>query len=233
MTVATPETLDGVGLLAELPPDARSAIAKQCRWKRYSSGEQIIDRQSETRDVFFVISGRARVVIYSSSGREVTLDDIETGGFFGELAALDGAPRSASVMAISDSMVATLPPEVFLRVIRDHSSVAMQVLWRLTAIVRAATDRIVDLSTLGANNRVQAEILRRAMDAGMDDEGRAVITPIPVHSDLASRVSTTRETVARVLNDLARKGIVKRDRNALIVEDVGRLELLVEDMTNA
>lgn len=232
MTAKTPDSLNGITLLAELTADRREAVAKLCRWKRYGAGEQIIDRQSETRDVFFVVSGRARVVIYSISGREVTLDDIEAGGFFGELAALDGAPRSASVMAITDCLVAALPPEAFMRVICDNASVAVQVLSRLAAVVRAATDRIVDLSTLGANNRVQAEILRRAQEARTDDGNRAVIRPIPIHSEVASRVSTTRETVARVLNDLARKGIVRRDRDALIVEDLGRLEVMVADVTS-
>jgi CRP-like cAMP-binding protein len=101
----------------------------------------------------------------------------------------------------------------------------------LTAIVRAATDRIVDLSTLGANNRVQAEILRRALDTEEDEEGNPIISPIPVHGEVASRVSTTRETVARVLNDLARKGIVRREREALVVTDLGRLEIMVADMS--
>ncbi|WP_413205949.1 Crp/Fnr family transcriptional regulator [Rhodospirillum sp. A1_3_36] len=227
----TLETLDGIALLADLDPARREAIAKQCRWKRYNANEQIIDRQSETRDVFFMISGSARVVIYSLSGREVTLDDVPSGGFFGELAALDGAPRSASVMSISESLVASLPPEAFLRVIRENPSVAMLVLGRLTAIVRAATDRILDLSTLGANNRVQAEILRRALDAKENEKGDPVISPIPVHGEVASRVSTTRETVARVLNDLARKGIVKRERDALVVTDLGRLEVMVADLS--
>lgn len=231
-TTKASESLDGVALLEDLTPEGRAAIARQCRWKRYAAHEQIIDRQSETRDVFFVVQGRARVVIYSISGREVTLDDIEAGGFFGELAALDGAPRSASVMAISDCLVAALPPEAFLRVIRDNPSVAIHVLGRLAAVVRSATDRILDLSTLGANNRVQAEILRRAQDAAGEDDERAVIRPIPVHGEVASRVSTTRETVARVLNDLARKGIVRRDRDALVVEDMETLRVMVAEVSS-
>ncbi|CCG06870.1 Crp/Fnr family transcriptional regulator [Pararhodospirillum photometricum] len=224
------DSLDGIALLEELDPSQRQELARLCRWRRYAAGEQIIDRQSETRDVFFVVRGQARVVIYSASGREVSLDDITEGGFFGELAALDGAPRSASVMAVSECLVATMSPELFLKIIREQGSVAMQLLWRLAAMVRASTERIVDLSTLGANNRVQAEILRRALEARTDPEGRPVIQPIPVHGEVASRVSTTRETVARVLSDLARRGIVRRERDALLVLDLGRLEVMVSDM---
>jgi len=57
-----------------------------------------------------------------------------------------------------------------------------------------------------------------------------VIAPIPVHSDIAARVSTTRETVARVLSDLSRDGLVERRADALVVRDVSRLETMVEDV---
>ena len=72
-------------------------------------------------------------------------------------------------------------------------------------------------------------ILRLAR-AAANGEGKASISPIPVHSDLASRVSTTRETVARVMGDLSRQGILKREKNALLVLDVERLAAIVEDV---
>ena len=101
---------------------------------------------------------------------------------------------------------------------------------RLTSIVRHATDRIMELSTLGANNRVHAELLRQARAAGRGDSGKVVLRPIPVHGDIASRVSTTRETVARVFNELARGHIIRRERDALVVLDLARLEALVEEV---
>lgn len=223
-------TLDRVELLASLSPAERESLAAQCRWKRYEAGEQIIDRQSESRDVFFVASGTVRVVIYSLSGREVALDDIHAGGIVGELAALDGNPRSASVMAVAETVVASLTHGQFFALLRDHPDVAVAVMRRLANIVRTATTRIMDLSTLGANNRVHADLLQLTRGAPLTDEGHAVISPIPVHSDIAARVSTTRETVARVLNDLSRKKIVRRDQNALVVLDVDRLSEMVEEV---
>lgn len=156
-------TLEGIELLESLSPAERAAVASRCLWHRYRPGEQIIDRQSDSRDVFFVASGTVRVVIYSLSGREVALDDIRTGGVFGELAALDGNPRSASVMAVDDTTVATLSHEQFFTLMREHPDVALAVMRRLAYIVRTATTRILDLSTLGANNRVHADLLQ--MDA--------------------------------------------------------------------
>ncbi len=218
-----------IDLLADLEPAVRKKVALQCSWRRYASGEQIIDRQSEATDIFFVIEGSVRVVNYSYSGREVTFDDLESGSYFGELAAIDGEPRSASVMAITPCYIACMSQERFLSLLEQYPAIALNLMRGLTRVIRASTLRIMDLSTLAANNRVQADLLRQARNL-MDDDGKAVISPIPVHADIASRVSTTRETVARVLNDLARKGIVVREKNALVISDLENLREMVEDV---
>lgn len=223
------ESLAGIRLLEGLSNDEIARIEKACVWKHYAPHEQIIDHQSDTRDVFFIVDGRVRVVNFSLSGREITLDDFHAGGYFGDLAAIDGQPRSASVMALTDTLTASLSPERFLKLCADHPPVALRVMQNLTHIIRTATDRIMDLSTLAANNRVHADLLRQAKQH-MVDERRAEISPIPVHGEIASRVSTTRETVARVLNELARQGIVERKKNALVVHDVEVLENMVEEV---
>ncbi|WP_245689278.1 Crp/Fnr family transcriptional regulator [Roseospirillum parvum] len=223
------DELGRIPLFAGLAPAERAAIARQCRWRRFAAGEQIIDRQSESRDVFFVVSGRVRVIIYSVAGREVTLDDLLAGDFFGELAAIDGNPRSASVMALEETRLAVVGGSTFLDLVLGRPALALAVMARMVGIIRNSTDRIMDLSTLGANNRVHGELLRLAR-LGDGGEGPPVIRPIPVHSDLASRVSTTRETVARVLNDLARRDIVRRERDALVIVDAARLHKMVEDV---
>jgi CRP-like cAMP-binding protein len=175
------------------------------------------------------VRGRVRVVNYSVSGREITFDELASGSYFGELAAIDGAPRSANVIAVEDTLILALPRGAFLDAISQHPAVAARVMRRLASIVRSANERIMDLSTLAAQNRVQAELLRQAQ--GRERRANAaIIAPIPVHSDIASRVSTTRETVARVMNDLARKGIVERRKGALVIHDMRRLESLVEDV---
>ena len=199
-------------------------------FQTFAAGEHIIDGQSDSRDVYFVIEWTVRVVNYSLSGREVALDDISAGGYFGELAALDGGPRSAFVMAQGgEAVTAAMPYEVFLDLLAKKPVLGLEIMKRLTRIVRSATERIMDLSTVGANNRVHAELLRQAW-AGKMNGNTATIAPIPLHADIASRVSTTRETVARVLNDLARSGVVERRKDALFVRDMARLAMLVEDV---
>ena len=223
------EDLGKIGLLCDLSKSVLSDTAKSCRWRSYSANEQIIDRQSEATEVFFVLEGRVRVVNYSISGREITLDDVDAGGHFGELAAIDGEPRSASVMALSYCSVAIMAQDNFLALINENASIALKVMRGLASIIRNSTERIMDLSTLAANNRVQADLLRLALN-NRNSNNTACLSPIPVHADIASRVSTTRETVARVMNHLARQGIVERKKNVLVIQDMQRLQKMVEEI---
>ncbi len=218
--------LADIELLSDLKDFDLEDLARKCNWKHFGANEQIIDRQSETHDIYFVVEGRVRIANFSLSGREITLDDLSKGAHFGELAAIDGSPRSATVIALSDCHLASLSPGYFEELCKTHPDIAFRVMRSLTTIIRSATERIMDLSTLAANNRVQAELLREAK-LNMTADNRAEISPIPIHSAVASRVSTTRETVARVMSDLARKGIVERAKDTMIVLDMTRLEDMV------
>ena len=222
-------SLGGISLLSDLPEKALVEISKRCSWRKFSTGEQILDRHSDSCDLYFIVEGRARVVIYSFSGRDVTFDDREAGDYFGELAALDGEPRSANVVALEETVVAILSQDGFLQMLMTYPQVTVRILKNLAKIVRISTDRIMDLSTLGANNRVHAELLRLAA-SNVDDDNMARISPIPIHGDIASRVSTTRETVARVFSDLTREMILQRDPDALVILDVERLTDIVQEV---
>ncbi len=212
-------------LFASIDPDDLKLIEARCQWWHLAAGEQIIDRESDNRDVYFVIEGAVRVVNYSSTGREVAYAVNEAGSYFGELAAIDGKRRSASVVAVTDCLLASFPPGIFLKLLVKHPSVSMLVLQRLTDMVRVSNDRIMDLSTLKAVQRVCVELLRLTKpDAAVRDIW--VIRPMLSHSDIASRASTTRETVARVLGQLSSKGIVERKHKALYIRDKGQLENL-------
>lgn len=223
------QTLAGIDLFTGMPAEVVKTLEQACRWKRYKADEQIIDRDSDSRDVHFVVAGKVRVVNYSLSGREVTLDDLAAASYFGELAAIDGQPRSAGVMAVTDALIASLPQGQFLELLRRQPELAMRVMLRLARIVRTATGRIMDLSTLGANNRVHAELLRLARKAAPEGD-QALISPVPVHSDVASRVSTTRETVARVISALTQDGILEKKKDGLLVKNIERLQDMVEDV---
>lgn len=219
-----PRSLAHVDLFATLKDEARQALERRCLWRRWATGEQIIDRETISNDVYFLVSGRARVVDYSDTGhREVIFDEIEPGGYFGELAAIDGEPRSANIVAVEETVTAALSAGAFVDILFEHREAGMIFMRRLTEVVRQATTRIMDLSTVGAHNRIYAELLRLARTGGGRAPNTAAIQPVPVHSEIAARVSTTRETVARALSELTHRGLLQRHQDSLIILDVKAL----------
>ena len=221
------QSLARIELFWDCEEEDRKRVEARCRWRKYQPQDLVIDAGADTHEVHFIVSGRVRVMNHAASGREVSFEDIEAGGLVGEFAAIDGGERSASVIAVEPTVTAALDARNFLNVMSDHPDVGLAMMKHLTHMVRQASGRIMELSTLGAHNRVHAELLRLARKAGGEDAAQARIYPIPVHADLAARVATTRETVARVLSDLTKRGIVQRDGNALAIPDIAALESLV------
>jgi CRP/FNR family transcriptional regulator, cyclic AMP receptor protein len=216
-----------VALLQGLPPERLDAIAKQCAWRLYSAGDQVVSRASSDRGVYLVSSGKVRVTTYSASGRQVTFRDVAAGDSFGEVAAIDGLPRSADVQALEDTLLATLPHDVFQRLLSDEPSVVQQVLERLTRLVRSLSERVIDISTLAVQHRIHVELLRLAHESGVANNN-ARIDPAPKHADLAGRVSTNREQVSREMSALQQAGMLSKDGRALLVNDVEQLSRMVE-----
>jgi CRP-like cAMP-binding protein len=222
--------LAGISLLRNLSSADLAALARRCGWCRYQAKQEVFGYQDEARHVCFIAEGAVRVTIYSFSGREVAFRDLAAGDSFGELAAIDGGPRSASVVALADTLLACLPAEAFWEVLRTQPSVAEATLKRLAGLVRQLSDRVVEFSTLGVSNRIHAELLRLARDHHRDGGGRVVIAPAPTHAEIASRVSTHREAVSRELSELARAGLVERRNGALLIRDVERLGRMVDEV---
>jgi CRP/FNR family cyclic AMP-dependent transcriptional regulator len=226
MNNATP-SLSGIELFDGLAGSDLDTIAHLCRWQRYGAHQYIIGHQDETNDVYFIVGGRVRVTVFSPSGKEVSFADLAAGKSFGEMSAIDGAPRSATVIALSDTVLASMPAKAFRRVLNGHPDVAAKMMQYLVGMVRKLSDRVVDFSVLAVRNRIHGEVLRLARDQGLDGD-TAVITPVPTHADIASRVSTHREAVTRELNALTRDGLIERRDGALVIVDVARLAQLVE-----
>lgn len=220
-------SLSKVELLKDISSRELRAIELACTWRKCKAGDEIISRESASRDVIFVIEGELRIVNFSLTGREVAYAEVTAGSYFGELAAIDGAPRSANVVAHRNCLLACLAPAHFRKVISDHPDVAIQVLEKLARIIRICDDRIMDLATLGAHQRVYRELAKLVTEDPIR-KGSWLIYPTPTQAAIASRASTTRETVARVMSQLASADILERKSKTLYVRDIERLNLLIE-----
>jgi CRP/FNR family cyclic AMP-dependent transcriptional regulator len=222
-------SLDHVVLLRGLPPAVIKDISDTCTWRVYEKESTIVAHNDATRDVMMVHFGTVRVVQFSSSGREVDYADIGAGGHFGEIASIDGGPRSAHVVSLTRSVIVILPEEKFMALLRGHPDFALGVMRRLTSIIRGVNIRVRDLSVLKAADRVAVELCRLANAHLGDPSGRVIIKPMPTATAIANRTGTTRETVTRTLTDFARRGYVKRINSDLEILKLDALEKMVLD----
>ncbi len=203
--------------------------ALSTRWSAasYKHSEMIIAHGDSGRDVFFLLEGRARVTLFSEDGKEIAYRDIVPGDIFGELACIDGRTRSASIVALEATRAARLPPAAFRELVENHPRLAWSLLEHLSALLRRMTDRVFEYSTLVVRKRLILELIRRAQEAGAS--GRQVaINPAPTHFELASGISTHREAVSREMSALAKRGLIQKQGNRLVLADLAALEALAQ-----
>ena len=129
--------LASISLLEGRSDEEKRELEKRCRWWRYKANEQILDKDSNDRDVYFVAEGTVQIVNFSMTGREIALARLHSGNFFGELSAIDGQPRSASVVALEDCLLGSLSPQlssIKSSAIQNWLSVCWAG-WRLSCVV--------------------------------------------------------------------------------------------------
>jgi CRP/FNR family cyclic AMP-dependent transcriptional regulator len=228
-TALRADSLAGFQLFQDLPSDAMAALSRRCQWRRYCAHQIILGYRDDSREVFLIVRGQVRVTFFSECGREVSFRDLPAGEMFGELSAIDGLPRSCTVVALTDTMVAVMSADLFWDLLREHESVNAWILRRLARLARALSERVVEFSTLTVHKRIQVELLRLARETAPGQKC-AVVFPAPTHAELASRVSTHREAVTRALGELARAGIVERRGGTLVIRDVEALAAMVNEV---
>ena len=222
------ERLRLIPLFADTDPDTAERLAERCRFVDYEPEETILDRKDPSTEVRFVVSGDVRIVMRVAEGREYILNDGGPGDLFGELSAIDGGGRSASVVAVTRVHCCLMPAAVFHEAIDDDVDVRWTIMERLAGLVRRLSEKVIEYSFLQAKHRIYAELLRMSVPRrGMD--GERVVTPPPVQRELADRIGSRREVVSRVLGDMERNGVVERTRGALVITDVPRLEAMIRE----
>lgn len=224
-----PATLAQFPLFRTLDPQSVQRLESACSWRRVSAGEWVVDHEAQGTDVFLVLQGQVRVIV-SVGGRDTILRDIQAGEFFGELAALDLKPRSAGIVAITDSLLACLSAAAFRRAIHQHPEFCDQVLAVLVSQIRMLANRASESSGLNMRYRLLAELLRLARPIASTPEG-PVVSPPPTHAELAARVSSHREAITRELSALERAGLIARRRGGIVLLDTARLRRMVADAT--
>lgn len=209
-----------------LPESLARQLEPHARIVKLRPGQIVIGHQDHTTDVFVVLEGTLRVELYSLNGREISLADLGPGELFGEFAAIDDQPRSATVAATGACALACIAGNAFRRIALDTPENADWLARRLVGRIRLQTERIFELNALAVRSRLHCELLRLSLDAGVADNS-ATIVPAPTHAQLAARIGTHREAVTRELQYLHKRGIVVQQGRELRVNEVAELVEIV------
>ncbi|WP_170936968.1 MULTISPECIES: Crp/Fnr family transcriptional regulator [Rhodomicrobium] len=227
-TIAGKTPLSAIPLLSTISAESLRKIEKHAKRMSFGKGKEIIARSEDMNDVFLLVSGMARVMVFSASGKAVGFRRIDAGDLFGEFSAIDGEKRSASVEAATPCVVLCMGSALFRDLMESDPAFMNAVLGHLVRLLRSLTGRIIEFSTLAVKNRIHSEILRMAR-LTHDGSGEYQISPAPTHSEIAGRISTHREAVSREISRLKALGIIERRGRVMAVKDFPRLERMVHE----
>ncbi|MGY8526630.1 Crp/Fnr family transcriptional regulator [Paracidovorax citrulli] len=204
-------------LLRNLDEETIAEVSKHIRYRRFSKREFVVRKGESGTSLLMLISGRLQVIALSEDGREIGLDFVEPNDYFGELSIIDGGPRSASVIATTESVVGFLPKEHAQWLFYHHPSVIEALLRRLCNTIRQASNYRSLLGLTRAYARVYS-VLETAI-AKDATNGEQVIESMPNQHAIAIMANVSRETVSRALKALQEAGVVEKQGRRLVVKD--------------
>lgn len=217
--------LQRLPLFAGIPEAALQRLAGRTSFIYVEAGKLVLDYNDPTTDVFVTIHGTIRVSVPTPDGSHARIvGDFHGGDFVGEIAAIDGAPRSARVEALVNTRLCRLPAEAFLAVAAEVPAVGLRIMQLLTARLRVQNQVLLEHTSLPIRLRLGAELLRIARPRA---DGTLVVSPVPTQQDLADRVGARRETVSRELGGLERDGLLQRGRAAMVLPQPRKLEAAI------
>lgn len=223
------EALRGCGLFGNADEQTLDALAAALRVRRFRKAETVFHQGDPGDALFIVASGTVKVVLPSDEGAEPAIVAVlGPGEFFGELAILDGAPHSATIVAIEPTETLVLHRDAFLALIDSEPDLRRALLASLATEIRRLTGHVEDLHFLDLPGRLASRILRLSVECEPDPDGAIRISWPYTQSELAGMIGGSRQSVNRLLADLADEGLVRIEHDVLVVTDRERLARTVE-----
>lgn len=211
-------------LFADLPNDILEALAASLGKRTFAKGMVLFHKGSPGQRLYFIETGLVRIFVLSDAGHEITLDIHRPGECFGELALIDGGPRSAGAVAMETLVVYTLDREVFLDLVEAHPKLARRALERVSERLRHLTAYVESLTFLDIHGRVASCLLDFAVHHGQATEEGLVLQMHLTQAELASCVAATRESVNKVLGVFRDEGLIRHDGHVMMILDPAGLK---------
>jgi CRP-like cAMP-binding protein len=226
------EALRACRLFSSMDDVSLGMVGAALRPRKFRRGETIFHAGDPGDALFIVATGEVKITIQSDDGSEpAILTTVGPGGFFGELALLDGAPRSATAVALDAASTHVLRRDAFERLVDEHHALRHALMAALAAEIRRLTAQIEDLHFLDLPGRLARHLLRtiRGSAAATDDieaglpDGEVRLPWPYTQAELAGMIGGSRQTVNRLLVDFVATGLLRFEGDELVIPDARRL----------
>jgi CRP/FNR family transcriptional regulator, cyclic AMP receptor protein len=217
-------------LFAPCPDPVLSEVGRRLRHRHFRRNEVVFHQGDPGDSLHVITAGSVKIVLPSAEGEEAIIATLRTGDFFGELALLDGQPRSATATAVEPTETMSLPRDVFRELVDKHPELRDTLFAGLAGELRSITKHVEELHFLDLAGRLAARLARLARE----EQPRGSESPVVeldwpyTQSDLAAMIGGTRQSVNRLLAELIDDGLVRLEHERLVVTDLDALERRAE-----
>jgi len=222
---AAVDALSQVRLFAGLDRPTLERLASGVRMRRFRRAE-VLFHQGDPGDALFVVAtGAVKIMLPSEEGEEAILATVRPGEFFGELALLDGAPRSATAVALEPTETFVLPRDAFRTLVNAEPGTRDALLAALAAELRRLTRHVEELHFLDITGRLAARLVHLAEESGVQAPNGSLRLDGPLtQGDLASMIGATRQSVNKLLGLFVDDGFIRLERDAIVILDLAGLQ---------
>jgi CRP/FNR family cyclic AMP-dependent transcriptional regulator len=207
--------LKNIPLFAGLDDQEMSLLEQHANTRTFPKNAILITEGDDTDSLYIIQSGKVRIYMNNPDGKEIILNEQGPGEHFGELALVDDAPRSASVMALEKTQISIISRQDFRKVLGNHPDIAFSLIRDLSHRIRLLSENVKDLALLDVYGRVAKTLLGMAKDI----DGQLIIEERPTQQDIANHIGASREMVARILKDLETGGYISVTKKQILIND--------------
>ncbi len=189
------------------------ALFAHAMLRTYPKNALLVAEGERNPDAIFLIqTGRVKLFLSSAEGKEVDLEVLEPGDYFGEME-IDGGPATASALAMERTQLLVIRRSEYKAFVCDHANIAMQFIFKLIARNRRLLKSVKSLALLDVSERVA----RLLLDMATEEDGKLVITEKLSKRDIANRVGATREMASRVFKELVSSGYIRLEQRQITI----------------
>jgi CRP/FNR family transcriptional regulator, cyclic AMP receptor protein len=216
-------------LFSRVDDETLARCIDSLRSRRYRRNETIFHQGDPGDSLYVIEAGSVKIVLPDPEGEEgAIIATLGPGDFFGELALLDGEEHSATAIALENTEALVLRRDAFERLVDEDPNLRRALFAGLVGELRRLTYHVGELHFLNLPGRLARRIVRMAREADPTAQGEIRLSWPFSQSELASMIGGTRQTVNRLLAEFTTEGLIRIEKETLVVPDIDRLERAAE-----